>query len=227
MQLSEKPRLTYFNVPGRVAGLRIILFKLYGKDGWEDERVSFQDWPQLKPSMPLNCMPVLTLPDGTKVQQCEAMMRWAGSKAGLYPADVDEALFVDEMVQTVFEALAKAPRASKHVSKDMLPELGREFIEGPLKVHFTYIQGRIKGPFFLGEDLSIADLSLYMLINMIVKGEVSYIPASYVKDFPGISANYAAVKAHDVVKAYDCAYADASDATKEVEAFEAAQEKAS
>merc|ERR1740117_1897300 len=107
-----RPKLTYFNVPGRVAGLRILMFAIYGKDGWEDERVAFADWPELKPSMPMGYMPLLTLPNGSQVHQADSMMRWAGRKAGLYPSDADTALFVDEMISTVYECLSKGPRVS-------------------------------------------------------------------------------------------------------------------
>ena len=110
LPLVQKPKLTYFNVPGRVAGLRIMMFSIYGKDGWEDERVEFKDWPSIKPTLPLRFMPLLTLSDGRKLHQADAMERWAGKARGLYPADPDEALFVDEMISTVYEARAKAPR---------------------------------------------------------------------------------------------------------------------
>ena len=81
----QKPKLVYFNVPGRVCGLRIMMFHIYGKDGWVDERVEFKDWPSVKPTMPLQMMPLLTLPDGSRVHQTEAMDRWAGKMAALYP----------------------------------------------------------------------------------------------------------------------------------------------
>uniref|UniRef100_A0A7S0BBU4 GST N-terminal domain-containing protein n=1 Tax=Pyrodinium bahamense TaxID=73915 RepID=A0A7S0BBU4_9DINO len=215
----QKPQLLYFNVPGRVAGLRIMLFTAYGKDGWVDRRVEFKDWPQIKATLPLQFVPLLTLPDGRTVHQADTMMRWAAKKAELYPADPDEALFVDEMISTVYEALSKAPRPSSLVTKEMLPELWAEFTAGPMKMYLDYIQGRIAGPFFRGRDLTAADLTLYMLVNYFVNGEISFVPMSYMDGWPGIRAHYAAVKEHSLVVAYDAAYA-ASDAINEVKEFE-------
>ena len=77
----------------------------------------------------------------------------------------------------------------------------QEFIDGPLRVYFDYIQvpqhqcrewqlyaavqrvaaapraccvqSRITGPFFSGGELTAADLALYMLVRMFAKGEIS------------------------------------------------------
>ena len=213
----QKPQLMYFNVPGRVAGLRILMFAIYGKDGWEDRRVEFQDWSAIKPTLPLQFLPVLTLPDGRRVHQAEAIMRWAGRQVpGLYPADdLDAALFVDEMMSTVYEALSKAPRPSSVVTAEMLPGLWKEFTEGPMRVYFDYIQKQLgPGPFFRSaaspgadeDNLCIADLALYMLVNYFANGEIPHVSTSYVEQWPGISAHFAAVKAHPMVTAYEAAY---------------------
>eukprot|EP00931_Biecheleriopsis_adriatica_P104433 TRINITY_DN79105_c0_g1_i1.p1 TRINITY_DN79105_c0_g1~~TRINITY_DN79105_c0_g1_i1.p1 ORF type:complete len:237 (-),score=41.87 TRINITY_DN79105_c0_g1_i1:120-830(-) len=219
----QKPQLMYFNVPGRVAGLRILMFTIYGKDGWEDRRVEFKDWPEIKPGLPLQFMPLLTLPDGRKVHQADAIYRWAAKKAGLYPADPDEALFVDEMISTCFEALSKGPRPSNIVTSEMLPGLWKEFTEGekaPLKMYFDYIQEKITGPFFRGSDLSAADLTLYMLLNYFVNGEISFVSKTYVDQWPGLKAHHDAVKAQPIVQAYYAAYSLDSGAIEQVKEFE-------
>mmetsp|Transcript_33805 Transcript_33805/g.61320 ORF Transcript_33805/g.61320 Transcript_33805/m.61320 type:complete len:242 (-) Transcript_33805:148-873(-) len=216
----KKPQLMYFNVPGRVAGLRMMMFTIYGKDGWEDRRVEFKDWPQVKATVPLQFLPILILPDSRKIHQADAMVRWAAKKAGLYPTDPDEALFVDEVISTVYEALSKAPRPSSLVTKEMLPGLWAEFTEGPMKMYFDYLQGRILGPFFRGVELSAADLTMYMLVSYFVNGEISFVSPDYVDGWPGIKANYAAVRAHPISKAYEAAYATDSDAIDQVKEFE-------
>ena len=56
-----KPRLTYFDMPvSRGEECRLALH-LAGVD-FEDHRVTFADWPALKPSTPYGAMPVLELP---------------------------------------------------------------------------------------------------------------------------------------------------------------------
>jgi len=222
---TKRPQLVYFNVPGRVAGLRIMMFKIYGKDGWEDRRVAFKDWPKIKPTLPLQFLPLLTLPDGRTVQQAEAISRWAAKKAGLYPADADEALFVDEMSATVFGALSQAPRPSSVVTTEMLPGLWDEFARGPMAIYFDYFQERLAGcedgPFLRGADLTAADLALYMLVSYFVSGEISFVPTTYVRGWPKVAAHHDAVTAHPLVVAYHAAYADGgADAIDEVKEFE-------
>ena len=214
----QKPKLVYFNVPGRVCGLRIMMFQIYGKDGWVDERVEFKDWPSVKPTMPLQMMPLLTLSDGSRVHQTEAMDRWAGKLAGLYPADPDEALFVDEMISTVFEARSKAPSPSSVVTREMLPALWKEFIEGKMAMYWDYIQQRVMGPFVRGAELTVADLTLFTLETTFVNGEIpdDLVPGSYIDGWPVIKAHYAAVKAHPMVRAYEAANVAGADAISEV-----------
>merc|ERR1712032_1373048 len=154
----------------------MMMFAIYGKDGWEDQRVEFKDWAKIKPTLPLKYVPLLTLADGRQVHGADAMTRWAGKKAGLYPSEADEAIFVDEMISTVFECLSKGPRVSHLLPAEKLAEEGKSFREGLCKVYFDYIEKRIDGPFFCGNDLTAADLTLFMLVAMFAQGEVSYIP---------------------------------------------------
>ena len=35
----SKPKFTYFDTGGRAVACRICLFKAFGKDGWEDDRL--------------------------------------------------------------------------------------------------------------------------------------------------------------------------------------------
>lgn len=76
----NKPKLTYFDADGRVFGLRVAMFKAFGKDGWVDHRFPFSDWAEVKKTTPLGQVPVLTLPDGSTVTQTEAITRWAGKQ---------------------------------------------------------------------------------------------------------------------------------------------------
>lgn len=103
------PELLYFDAAGRCFGLRVALFKAFGKDGWDDKRVEYSAWKDLKPTLPLGQLPVLTLPDGKQVTQTDALTRWAGFKAGLYPTDPTEALLCDEVVYLVHDVTTMCP----------------------------------------------------------------------------------------------------------------------
>eukprot|EP00965_Chrysotila_dentata_P256846 6212688-Pleurochrysis_carterae.AAC.1 len=66
---------------------------------FEDKRITFGEWPELKKTIKSGQLPLLTI-DGMEVSQSAAMLRWAGSlgDGSLYPADPMQRLKVDEMV---------------------------------------------------------------------------------------------------------------------------------
>ena len=135
--MSTLPKLTYFNGAGRVFALRVAMYKAFGKDGWVDHRVEFKDWAELKPSTPLGSLPVLTLADGTTLVQAEAMARWAGKKAGLYPEDPTAALVTDVITASVMEVLTKTPPAAGDEGKAKREEYAAGFMS---KVRSTGFQ---------------------------------------------------------------------------------------
>jgi glutathione S-transferase len=195
------PKLTYFNAAGRALGLRIALFKAYGKDGWIDHRFGYQEWGAMKPTTPLGSVPFLTLPNGTAVTQTDALSRWAGKKAGLYPENDDDALIVDEVIATSFEALNKCPHAKDDEEKK---RVRAEYAAGFLTTAATLLAKRIgTTTWVVGDDLTIADLSVYMLTDMIIEGQFDYVPASFIEEgFPTLATHRTNVKEHALVKEY-------------------------
>jgi glutathione S-transferase len=154
-------------------------------------------------AIPLGQLPVLDLgaPHGV-VTQSASLLRWAGRKAGLYPADADAALRVDEVMDVAAEAGAKAPSAADAEEKRRLREA---YADGPLAKYCAFLEARVGaagGPFLAGAALSVGDLSVYWLTDMLVTGDFDYIPSSYLDKFPGLRAHHAAVKASDVFVKY-------------------------
>jgi glutathione S-transferase len=195
------PTLTYFNTAGRAFALRVALFQAFGKDGWVDVRIEFSDWAALKPTTSLGSLPNLSLPSGAVVAQTDALTRWAGKQGNLYPTDIDEALLVDEVMTTSFEALNKCPGGATPEEKKTARE---EYAAGFLTTALTALEKRVTpGPWVAGDDLSIGDLTLLMLTEMICIGDFDYVPGSLVTDnFPGLVAHRTAVKEHSLLTDY-------------------------
>ena len=94
----KKIKLTYFNIAGVAEKLRLTLM-YYGVE-FEDERVEFKDWPELKKTMKYGQVPLLEV-DGQALFQSSAMVRWAGEFLGdgkLYPAEPMARYKVEEMM---------------------------------------------------------------------------------------------------------------------------------
>ena len=71
----------------------------YGVD-FEDVRIDFKDWPQMKKTMKYGQVPLLEV-DGQQLFQSGAMVRWAGEFLGdgsLYPSCPMARYKVEEMM---------------------------------------------------------------------------------------------------------------------------------
>ena len=96
----HKIKLTYFDIEGAAEPTRLAL-ALAGQE-YEDDRVNFSDWPEMKPKTPYGQLPLMTIDDGPVKTQSMAMLRWVGAtlSKSLYPLDkiydVEEAIGVIE-----------------------------------------------------------------------------------------------------------------------------------
>merc|ERR1711994_1044009 len=124
-------KLTYFNGKGRGETARLIL--AYGGMHYEDRRVSFEDMPALKPSLPFGQLPVLEV-DGVTIGQSMAIARYLANEYGIagtsnmVKAQVDEVVDVmndlqDAMYGTFFEKDEKAKaEKTKKVIEETIPK---------------------------------------------------------------------------------------------------------
>ena len=63
-------------------------------------RISFPEFMERRDSLRFNCVPVLQI-DGVTVTQSNAMARFVGKKAGLYPDNDVQALYCDEVMDAL------------------------------------------------------------------------------------------------------------------------------
>jgi len=193
-------KFTYFDFGGRGFAPRVCLFKALGKDGWIDERVEYNDFLAKKAegAYPLGSVPVLTMDDGTALPQSGAIARYTGRLAGLYPTDPIMQAKVDFAFETWNEILAKTPHAP---NPDELKAKREEYAAGWMKTAMTLLNNLYSGDYLL-EELTIADLGLHMIVDMIIIGEFSHVPPEYVDGFPNLKSSYAAIKASPLLKSY-------------------------
>eukprot|EP00930_Biecheleria_cincta_P073215 TRINITY_DN6052_c0_g1_i3.p1 TRINITY_DN6052_c0_g1~~TRINITY_DN6052_c0_g1_i3.p1 ORF type:complete len:203 (+),score=43.57 TRINITY_DN6052_c0_g1_i3:152-760(+) len=200
--MAAKPVLHYFNIGGRATPIRIALFKAFGKDGWED--VQPDNWAEFKPTTPLGSVPMLTLPDGSKHAQTDALLRWAGKKSGLYPEDADAALVVDEIIATSNEVTGKAPQSADAAEKKRLRE--EYAASGFFVTGMKFAESKIVGPFLCGESLNIGDLALMIPLKMIEDGLFDYVTMDALEPFPKIKKLYESLKTDPLVVSYMAEY---------------------
>lgn len=84
---------------------------------FEDETITFDEFKARRgeqgysDTIPSGSLPVLTLPSGKVICQSGAILRYAAKLAKLYPTDNDEeALLIDEIVETCADIASSAPQ---------------------------------------------------------------------------------------------------------------------
>merc|ERR1711874_485619 len=131
-------KLTYFNGKGRGETARLIL--AYGGMHYEDRRVSFEDMPSLKPSLPFGQLP------------------------GLVKAQVDEVVDVINDVQNaMYGAFFEK---DEKVKAEKMKKVGEETIPNNVGNLEKVLEKR-GGQFFAGNCLTWAELHFLQLVDLV------------------------------------------------------------
>ncbi|KAG5667803.1 hypothetical protein PVAND_015772 [Polypedilum vanderplanki] len=99
-----KYKLTYFNFVALGEPIRFLLS--YGGVDFEDNRIEWKDWPEIKPTTPLHQVPILQI-DNEVLYQTIPICRYLGAKFNLTGADDFENYKLDNCVQTITDLRMK------------------------------------------------------------------------------------------------------------------------
>jgi prostaglandin-H2 D-isomerase / glutathione transferase len=172
--------LTYFDVHGgRGEPARLALH--IGGIAFDDKRFVFADFPAIRQSAPLGQVPTLHV-NGVVVTQSDAITRYAGKLAGLYPQDDFQALLCDEVMQAVEDANVQLG-ASFGLTGEALKEARTRLVEGPLPKYLAWLQGQLLahgGTFFADGRLTIADLKVFVFLRGLTSGFLDHVPTDLV-----------------------------------------------
>ena len=173
--------LTYFNFHGgRGEPTRLALHM--GGIAFEDRRFAGAEFPEVRKSTPLGQVPVLTV-DGMQVTQSDAITRYAGRLAGLYPQDPLQALLCDEVMQAV-EDVNMQVGATFGLTGDAQKQARAKLVAGPLPKYLGWLQDQLKargGEFFADGRLTIADLKVFVFLRGLMSGQLDHVPADLVQ----------------------------------------------
>jgi glutathione S-transferase len=205
MSTETKLRLRYFPFPGRAGAIRDAL--RIGGIAFEDAHVPPERFAALKASgeLPFGSLPVLDVAtrEGTvSAAQSNAILRFVGRKAGLYPTNddlralkVDEALDLGEdLYHLLSPSMAEADAARRMAMRKVLAEETLPRWAGFLE-RLLVANGRTG--FVAGAALTVADLKLYWIADKLTNGSLDGVPTSILDAFPTIVAwkkNVAAVR---------------------------------
>lgn len=198
-----KYKLTYFDFDGGRGEPVRIAFHAAGIK-FEDHRISFKDFGEVRKSARFNALPVLEI-DGKQVTQSNAMLRYLGKQGGLYPENNTQALYCDE-------AMGAAEDLSHHIGRtiglqgDALREAREKLVEGWLPIFLRGMDDLLKrggGKYFADKRLTVADLKVFVETRWLQSGSLDHIPQDLVvKQAPLLAAHEKRVSADPVVIAW-------------------------
>ncbi len=198
-----KPKLTYFDFHGG-RGEPVRLALSIGGIEFEDHRISFQEFGQLRAEFPFLAAPVLEI-DGKRLTQSNAMLRYFAPQAGLWPSDPMLAYRCDEVLGAVEDATHKYTQTFG-LEGDALKAAREALVEGTVRPYlrsFDRVVAETDGPYVCGAQLSVADLKLFAWLRGMQSGNQDHVPTDIVEqESAPLAALRDAVAEHDGVKAY-------------------------
>lgn len=171
-----KFKLTYFDVDGgRAEPIRLALS--LGKIEFEDHRLSFEEFKEMRAGTPLNALPVVEI-DGVTYTQSNAMCRYFGKLADLYPADPWQAFLCDEVLDIVDDAVLAFGRTLR-LKDNELKSARADLVDGMYTRCLLLLGKRLEaagGEYFADRRLTVADLKVYVWIKRLRSGAQDHVP---------------------------------------------------
>jgi len=195
-------KLTYFDMDGgRAEPVRIALHAA-GIE-FDDERISFPQFMEKRQGLRFTSVPVLEI-DGTVVTQSNAMARFVGKKAGLYPEDDLQALYCDEAMGAI-EDLLHSIVQTFGLEGDELKAARQKLVDGWLTVFLKGLNELLDrgGDYFADNRLTVGDLKVSGITHWLLSGQLDHVPTDLVEHVaPKLIAHEQRVANDPVVVAY-------------------------
>jgi glutathione S-transferase len=195
-------RLTYFDFDGGRGEPIRIAFHAAGVD-FEDQRISFPEFMETRTQMRFHCSPTLDI-DGAEVTQSNAMLRYVGKMANLYPEDSLQALYCDEAMEAVEDMLHQIV-GTFGLEGDELKAAREKLADGWLTVYVKGLGELLSrgGDYFADNRLTVADLKVHVQISSLMSGTLDHVPTDLVANLaPNLVAHSDRIADEAIVKAY-------------------------
>ena len=169
-------KLTYFDFSGgRAEPARLALH--IGGIPFEDDRFAPADFAEVRKTTPLNQVPTLHV-NGVQVTQSDAITRYVGKLAGLYPEDAFQALLCDEALGAL-EDFNINIGATFRMSGEALKQAREALVAGVLPKYLRWLELQLEshgGEFLADNRLTIADLKAFVILRWLSSGKLDHVP---------------------------------------------------
>jgi len=159
--------------------------------------------------VPFGQVPVLEV-DGVQVTQCDAMLRYAGKLAGLYPNDAFQALLCDEVMYVVEESIVRLGPTFRMTGEEQ-KAARLALVNGPMPVYLQWLEKQLLahgGEYFADNRLTVADLKVFVDIRGLNSGRLDHVPTDLVeKVAPALNAHLQRISSLPALQAYYAKFA--------------------
>jgi glutathione S-transferase len=198
-----KYKLTYFDFDGgRGEPIRIALHA--AGIAFEDNRLSYAQFSEMRKGTRFNSLPVFEI-DGAAVTQSNAICRYVGKLAGLYPADDLQALYCDEVLDAQ-EDLSQRIGPTFGLKGEELRQAREKLVQGWMSIYLRGLEQllvRGGGKYFANDGLTVADLKTFVQTRWLRSGTLDHVPADLVQNLaPGVAEHQERVAKDPRVLAY-------------------------
>ena len=177
----NKLKLTYFDFSGgRAEPARLAMH--IGGIPFEDYRFAPGDFSDVRKATPLNQVPTLHVND-LHITQSDAITRYVGKLAGLYPQDDLQALLCDEAMGALEDINVKLG-ATFGKTGDDLKNARDALATDALPRYLRWLQNQLEthgGAFLADNRLTIADLKAFVILRWLSSGKLDHIPGNLVE----------------------------------------------
>jgi prostaglandin-H2 D-isomerase / glutathione transferase len=169
--------LTYLDIDGGRGEPARLAMKIGGV-AFEDCRIPFKSWPSIKAEMPFETLPVLDV-DGTRIAQCNAINRYVGKLAGLYPDEPLQAALCDEAMDAVEDITTQIGHTFGLAEGPEKKAVRTRLADGPISLYLRRFGAQLEqrgGRYFADDRLTVADLKVFVWVRSLRSGVLDHVP---------------------------------------------------
>jgi glutathione S-transferase len=173
--------LTYFDFHGGRGEPARLAFAVGGIQ-FDDKRFAYPEFAEIRKQTPFGQVPTLAV-DGVQVTQSDAITRYAGKLAGIYPADPYQALLCDEVLGVVEDA-NHAMGPTYRMTGDEQKAARQALVQGALPMYLRWMQSALQargGQYFVESRLTVADLKVFVYVRGLNSGRLDHVPTDLVQ----------------------------------------------
>jgi len=195
----SKLKVTYFDFPGS-RGEEVRLALVIAGVEFQDNRIAMPDWPALKPTTPWGSLPLLELDGRAPLGQSNAILSYIGRTYDLLPSDPWEAALHEALLAAGEELRGIVVPVLRMKDKDASIAARKQLARDDLPTWGAFVEAQLgDGPFVAGEQISVADIKLYMLSKWFSSGGVDHVPTDVFAHCPKLLSVERAVREHPKV----------------------------